>query len=195
MLSDPLLVVQKAVSCFDLLGIRYLIGGSLASSLYGIPRATQDVDIVADVTIENVHALLELLQKEFYVDSDLGIEALQSKTSFNIIDKESIFKIDIFLMSHDTLSSIEMDRRKPYSIVDSNTFFLCSPEDIIAHKLYWYKLGDEISDRQWNDALNVLKIQQDNIDFEYLEKMCSARGVLSLLKKMLAQFNQKREKK
>lgn len=194
MLSDPLLVVQKAVSCFDLLGIRYLIGGSLASSLYGIPRATQDVDIVADVTIENVHALLELLQKEFYVDSDLGIEALQSKTSFNIIDKESIFKIDIFLMSHDTLSSIEMDRRKPYSIVDSNTFFLCSPEDIIAHKLYWYKLGDEISDRQWNDALNVLKIQQDNIDFEYLEKMCSARGVLSLLKKMLAQFNQKREK-
>jgi hypothetical protein len=68
------------------------------------------------------------------------------------------------------------------------------PEDIIAHKLYWYKLGDEISDRQWNDALNVLKIQQNQIDFGYLEKMCSARGVLSLLKKMLAQFNQKREK-
>jgi hypothetical protein len=192
MLSDPLLVVQKAVMCFDFLDIKYLIGGSLASSLYGIPRATQDVDIVADVTVENLQALLDLLKKDFYVDPDLGNEALQSKSSFNIIDKETIFKIDIFLMSHDTLSSIEMDRRKPYSIVDSNTFFLCSPEDIIAHKLYWYKLGDEISERQWNDALNVLKIQQDTIDLEYLEKMCSARSVLSLLHKMLAQLNQKK---
>ena len=41
MLPEPLLVVATLVRVFDDLKIRYVVGGSLASSLYGIPRATQ----------------------------------------------------------------------------------------------------------------------------------------------------------
>jgi len=187
MLTDPLHVVQKAVKVFDILKINYLIGGSLASSLYGIPRATQDVDIVADITIDNIKMLIEQLENDFYIDPDLGLEAIKNKSSFNIIDKETIYKIDIFVCLNDELSELEMSRRRPFQILENgiSPFYLCSPEDIIAHKLYWYKLGNEISERQWNDALNVLKIQRKTIDLEYLERICQARGVAGYLRKML----------
>lgn len=33
-----------------------------------------------------------------------------------------------------------------------------SPEDTLLHKLVWYKLGNEISDRQWGDILGVLRV-------------------------------------
>jgi hypothetical protein len=134
MLSDPLRVVQKAVKAFNHLKINYLIGGSLASSLYGIPRATQDVDIVAEITNDNLQNLIALLENDFYVDPDLGTEALENKTSFNVIDKETIYKIDIFVCSNDELSLLEMSRRRPFQILEDgiDPFYLCSPEDIIA---------------------------------------------------------------
>jgi hypothetical protein len=167
--------------------IKYLIGGSLASSMYGVPRATQDVDVVAEILEKQLPKLHGLLADEFYFDIDMAREAILNFSSFNIIDRELLYKIDIFIQSPDDLASMEMDRRRLYTIDDSGkqSFYLCSPEDIIAHKLYWFKLGNEISDRQWNDAVNVLKVQKRSLDIEYLNKICTARGVKSYLDKLL----------
>jgi hypothetical protein len=185
-LSDPISVVNKLVRVLNQLEIKYLIGGSLASSLYGVPRATQDVDVVAAITEKQIQKLHELLSVEFYFDIDLAKEAILHASSFNVIDRELLYKIDIFIQKQDDLSFVEMDRRRLYTIDDpGKSIYLCSPEDIIAHKLYWYKLGNEISERQWNDALNVLKVQKRNLDMEYLTQVCTARGIKNFLDRLL----------
>jgi hypothetical protein len=185
-LSDPIRVINKVAQIFQKHGIDYLVGGSLASSLHGIPRATQDVDIVADLGGKDIVKIAEVLSEDFFVDIEMITKAVSRKSSFNIIEKENIFKVDIFVMGNDEISRREMNRRVPYKINDDNeSVYVCSAEDIIAHKLYWYNLGEGMSERQWNDALNVLKIQKNKLNLEYLKQVCSARGVTELLEKAL----------
>lgn len=187
-LADPIAVVAKLTVVLDELGIRYMIGGSLASSLYGIPRATQDVDVVADVTESHVGPLADRLSPYFYFDAGAAKDAVRRRSSFNIIDKEEIFKIDVFVMGVDDISGEEMERRSMRQVADApgREIWVCSPEDIVAHKLHWYKLGDGVSDRQWNDARNVIRVQGKRLDLGYLRRVCAARGVLDLLEKALA---------
>lgn len=188
-LGDPLRVIHKVAQIFQKLGVDYLVGGSLASSLHGVPRATQDIDIVADLTGKDIGKLVELLSVDFFADIEMIEKAVSRKSSFNIIERENIFKVDIFVMSYDETSRMEMSRRVPYTITNDNdenqSVYICSAEDIIAHKLYWYNLGEGVSERQWNDALNVIKIQKNRLDIEYLHQVCSARGVAELLERAL----------
>ncbi|MBN1308636.1 MAG: hypothetical protein JXA18_12000 [Chitinispirillaceae bacterium] len=187
-LADPVVVVTKVTEALDTLGLPYMIGGSLASSLHGIPRATQDIDIVIDLKEPDIRPLENLLSPHFYFDTEMAKNAIRRCSSFNIIDKEEFFKIDIFIKKDDELSDEEMRRRKKHSLADApgHSIHVCSPEDIVGHKLYWYKLGGGASERQWNDALNVLKVQGKSLDFDYLNRICASRGVLDLLHTIIA---------
>ena len=89
-LGDPVRIVQEIAKVFDHLGIPYFVGGSLASSLHGIPRATQDVDIVAEIEEEHILPLVEELQSEFYVDADMIKDAVSRQACFNIIHLDTI---------------------------------------------------------------------------------------------------------
>lgn len=90
MLADALLVLQTVAQALDDLGSPYLIGGSLASSIYGTPRLTQDVDFVADLREEQVAALVAALRSEFYID-DLAVRrAIRLQRSFKVIHYYSI---------------------------------------------------------------------------------------------------------
>ena len=90
MLSEPLLVVARLARTFEDLAIRYVVGGSLASSLYGIPRATQDVDLVAEIELPHVEALTNSLAGEFYVDAGMIRDAIQRRASFNVVHLATI---------------------------------------------------------------------------------------------------------
>lgn len=103
-LAEPLSVVAEVAGAFDKLGVRYLVGGSLASSVYGIPRATQDVDLVADLPSTLVDAFCSLLQDAFYIDGDMIREAIQRKASFNIVHIGTMSKADVFIMKGDSWS-------------------------------------------------------------------------------------------
>lgn len=186
-LADPLLIVRKVTAVFQELKIPYLVGGSLASSLHGIPRATQDADIVADLGLADMEKIVTLLAPDFYIDKESAERAVRERSSFNIIDKEEIFKVDIFVKGNDELSDLEMERRISFEVDDASEqpIFVCSPEDVIAHKLFWYKSGEGVSERQWNDAINVIKVQRNSLDYEYLRRASKARGVLDLLEKAL----------
>jgi hypothetical protein len=186
--SDPLKVTRKLVTVLDELGIPYLVGGSLASSLYGIPRATQDVDVVVEgIDPERLRRLAEALKEDFFVDEEMMRKALAGRQAFNVIDREELFKVDIFFRGTDEASRLEMDRRRrfPFPEDSEGDIYLCSPEDIIVHKLYWYKLGDQVSERQWNDALNVIKVQDTALDWSYVHRAAQMRGVEDLLQKAL----------
>jgi hypothetical protein len=96
LLGDPLLVVGRIASVLDRLGVRYIVVGSVASSVYGIPRATQDVDLVAELLGKHVTPFAEALSPEFYVDAEMIRDALAHRASFNVVHLGTMFKADIF---------------------------------------------------------------------------------------------------
>ena len=188
-LADPLKVTLKLTAALEALGIRYAVGGSLASSLHGVPRATQDVDVVAEVGLGQIDALAGALDKDFVVEPPAMREAVLRRSSFNIIDREEVFKLDVFVPGADPLARSQMDRRMRYELAGAPgaTLYLCCAEDTVAHKLYWYQLGGRVSERQWTDALNVLRVQAGALDMDYLNRVAAARGVAELLDKALAE--------
>jgi hypothetical protein len=184
MLSEPLLVVARLARAFDDLGIRYLVGGSLASAIYGKPRATQDVDLVAEIAPPDVEPLAGDLAAEFYVDPEMIRDAIRRCGCFNVVHLATMFKADIFVGRDDAWSREEMARARTEEIDTPDgrvAVRFASPEDILLHKLVWYRLGDHVSDRQWGDIVGVIQVQADTLDLAYLRSWAPALGVSDLL--------------
>jgi hypothetical protein len=126
----------------------YLIGGSLGSSIHGIPRATLDADLVTDINHVQVERLVEKLKSEFMIDADMVYDAIKRRSCFNIIHLGTMFKVDIFIIKNTPYDIIEFTRRKPKLLSEPDTFAnVATPEDIIINKLLWYQEGGEVSER------------------------------------------------
>lgn len=184
---ETLTVTLVVTDVLDTLHIPYVIGGSMASIIYGIPRTTMDVDIVAEVHREQVSAFVAALQESFYLDEQTIQQAIQRRSSFNLIHLATMFKVDIFLPKLRAFDQQQLNRRVAEKITaESNrTVWILSPEDVILAKLDWFRLGKEVSERQWRDILGVLKIQQTALDIAYLHEWAEILGVADLLERAL----------
>jgi len=185
MLTEPIAVTLQVVDVFESLGIPYFIGGSLASAIHGVVRATMDVDLVADMRLEHVAPLVNALGKSFYVDEEMIRAAITHHSSFNIVHLETMFKIDVFLRKGHPFEQAQFERRAKQALTTEpeRSVYIASAEDIILAKLEWYRMGGEVSDRQWNDVLNVLKVQKERLDRSYLERWATQLGVADLLQR------------
>jgi len=168
-------------------GILYAIGGSLASSLHGVMRSTLDVDIVADLRFEHIAPLVAALSKEFYADDEMMRDAVEHHSSFNLIHYETAFKVDIFVRKTRPFDAMQLERRKTSIIATDpeQSVFVTSPEDTILAKLEWYRMGGEVSDRQWRDVLGVLKTREKELDLDYLRKWANELKISNLLERAL----------
>ncbi len=181
--------VAGLLQALDELGIRYYAGGSVASSIHGIARYTQDVDIVAELRPEQTHGLAARLGSAFYADEGQMRDALRFGRSFNVIHFASGFKIDIFPMQKDAFHAGELSRseRKVWHMdaESSVEIVAASAEDTILEKLIWYKRGGGISDRQWSDVLGVVASRP--VDWAYLREWAPTLGVAELLERVFAE--------
>ena len=184
MLSEPIQVTLKVITTFERLGIPYLIGGSLASALHGIVRATMDADLVADIKPEQVPPLVASLENEFYIDTEMILDAIQYPGSFNLIDLDTMFKVDVFILKQRPFDINQMQRRISQSVGDlpDEQAYFSTAEDIILAKLEWFHAGGRTSERQWKDILGVLELQSDRLDFAYLQKWAAQLSIQDLLK-------------
>jgi hypothetical protein len=182
--DDIIAITLHVARVCEELGLPYLVSGSLASSLHGIPRATQDVDLVVAMTQNDVAAFVGALRGDFYLDEDAIRTAIERQASFNIVHLGSYFKADVFVAKDDEPSRLQMSRGRRYSLGDdpAQSLLVASAEDVIAQKLYWYALGHRASERQWSDALGVLKVAGPSLDLPYLRRISSLLGVDSLLR-------------
>ena len=131
----------------------YVIGGSLASTIHGVVRTTLDTDIVTDLSLQQAQPFVDLLAGAFYLDIDTIRRAIRQCSSFNVIHLATMFKVDIFVSKGRPFDRQQLERRQQW-IADPDsgrTIYVITPEDTILAKLAWYRLGGEISDRQWRD--------------------------------------------
>lgn len=185
MLIDDLTPALTVGRHLDDLGVVWLIGGSVASSLLGEMRATADIDLVADLRLAHVAPLYARLSPEFYVDEDTMRWAARERRSFNAIHEATMTKVDVFCVPHDEISQAQLSRRI-FEDTTSARVPIASPEDIILQKLIWYRTGGEISDRQWKDIVGVIRVHGGALDREYLVRQARAAGVDDLLQRLLA---------
>jgi hypothetical protein len=189
MQNEPIEVTLKVTGMLESLGVPYFIGGSLASTLYGMVRTTQDSDIVAEMQMEHLDLFVTALQDEFYLDDEIIAEAIQRHSSFNLIHRESMFKVDVFVPWPRPYLQSQLARAQKQTFVFGKEVIakFASPEDTILAKLEWYRNGGEVSERQWRDILGVLKIRADTLDFDYMRKWASKLKVSDLLASALQQ--------
>jgi hypothetical protein len=96
--TEPFQVLQRVIASMEALGIRYMLAGPFASSLHGLPRLTQDADLIVDLYPGRLDAFAQAFAPDFYVDRGIIRQALERRTSFNIIHFESSFKVDFFVL-------------------------------------------------------------------------------------------------
>ncbi len=147
--------LRRVTTALDVNGVSYMLTGSLASSMYGIPRSTNDVDLVIAPSGKQLRSVVQMFQRlGFTVEPEAALEAWRNRTQFNVIDlKDRDFSIT------------EFERRQTHE-VEGVRLTLATPEDVILAKLEWAKIGE--SERQLNDAAGMIKMQSESLDVRYI---------------------------
>jgi len=181
-------VLLEVTRVLEELEVPYVVGGSLASSLHGIPRSTQDADLVAALRTDHIQPFIGRVDGSFYLSPERVEAAVRQRTSFNLIHLKSMIKVDLFVFSETPLARQEMARRQILPIPGEPEAYLqvASPEDTILQKLLWYRKGGGVSERQWNDILGVIKVQGRALDLGYLKEWAERSGIEDLLAQAFA---------
>lgn len=183
--TELLAAVARVVTAFDALGVEYLVGGSVASSVFGEPRQTVDADLVARLLGRHAEPLVARLTADFYADLPAINAAIQAQGCFNLIHLETMTKVDVFVRWRDPFGQSQFVRRQKKSVGEAAPLelYFATAEDTVLAKLEWYRKGGGVSDRQWRDLLGVLKIQAAALDKAYLVHWARELGVADLLQR------------
>jgi hypothetical protein len=186
-LGDAVEVALRVAEALESVGAAYFVGGSLASSLDGEPRATNDIDFVIDLKVGRIADFVVALGTDFEADVDMIRDAVLHGRSANVFYLPLVLKIDFFGHAYGPYDKSEFNRRRAVMIRDGRTLFIKAPEDTILRKLLWFRAGGEVSERQWRDVIGVLRTQGENLDFVYLHDWAKRQGIASLLDRALAE--------
>ena len=180
---------ERLIRVLDALGIAYALGGSLASSIYGMRRFTQDADITVKPFLPVADKFFDMVKDEFYISEEAIQEALRSHGSFNLIHFETSFKIDLFVQGPSEFEQQLLIRSRRVKLTDTASREVCvvSPEDIVLLKLRWFRDTGGTSERQWGDVMGVLGVQGDALDYEYLTGRARKLGLDELLDRATAE--------
>ena len=194
--SDLIQALGPVLVELDRLGVRYCVGGSVASSFHGAARSTLDVDLAAEINEANALSLIAALGNEYYVSEVAVRDVVRHRSCFILLHFATSFKIDVFVSR-----GREFDRQVQKRAIadalggtDSLPARFASAEDIILIKLEWYRLGHETSERQWNDVTVVAKLRWDRLDRDYLHHWAGVLGLAHLLDRLLAEVEPDRGK-
>lgn len=182
---DPVAVALEVADVLEHLKIEYVIGGSVASTLFGEPRTTMDVDFAVQLTLPRVPELCAALEAGFYVQSEAVVEAAATHSHCNLIHRRSMIKVDLYVRPAEGLYASEIARARRIRLrKDPDAFArVATAEDTLLQKLRWFRGSDGVSERQWRDVLGILKQSQEQLDLAYLERWSHELGLNDLLRR------------
>ena len=182
--QDFIAALTPVVDTLDRLGVPYYVGGSVASSVHGMPRSTNDIDLVADLQQQHVKALVSALEDAYYIDEYAVRDAIERRASFNVIYLASMFKVDIFAFQQSPFAKSEMARAQEDTLGEdegARKFAVASAEDTVLRKLEWYRMSDHVLQRQWQDVQHILRLRGGDLDLSYLRRWAPSLGIADLL--------------
>jgi hypothetical protein len=175
--------IRAMCAALEQAGIPYMIGGSVASSIHGPQRSTNDVDIIIAPTPAQLDQFLAAVS-EYYVSRPAALAAFQRRSMFNVIDAPSGHKADLVFLKERSFSATELSRRSRVGFA-GQAIYVASPEDVILSKLEWSRMAE--SERQFQDAVSVALTKWQTLDFVYLEKWAKELDVVEGLNELRRQ--------
>jgi hypothetical protein len=168
--------LARIVALLDAANIPYMVSGSFASTYHGVPRATQDLDVVIDPTDAALANFAQAaLKNDLYVDPDRAREALRQRRQFNVIDATSGWKADLIVRKDRPFSREEFSRRVRARLLDVDVW-VATPEDTVLAKLEWSARGG--SDLQMADVAGIVRVRAQDLDRDYIRRWAAELGVL-----------------
>lgn len=183
--SELIAVIDSVVSALRRHQVPYFVTGSLASSVRGAFRATNDLDIVATLQDRQVPVLMADLSGEFIADVDQAINAFAEGSSFNLIHRVTYLKVDVF----PCLTAFDREATRRATNVElpggREPLRVASTEDILLAKARWYRLGGETSEVQRRDIDSLVALNRADLDRAYLARWAGDLGVEDLVERFL----------
>ncbi len=166
-------LLDRLVRLLDGSHVPFMIAGSFASTAHGLPRTTQDLDVIIDPSdVQALDALVYSMSPgEYYVDADVARDALRRRSMFNVVDHASGWKIDFIVRKDRPFSREEFARRMPMPLLGVPVF-IASPEDTVVAKLEWSQSSGG-SERQRRDVAGILATMGAQLDRAYVERWVS----------------------
>ena len=192
--DDLVVALAPFIDLLDRLGVAWYVGGSVASTVHGHFRATNDVDVIAWLREDHAAAIRESLETDHYVDESSIREAVQRRSSFNLVHYGTGLKIDVFVPPDSEYEAGVRARRvaEPFGGGrDARRLWIASAEDTVLAKLVWYRRGGRVSERQWHDVRGVIELRGDEFDVEYLRHWAPELGIADLLERALAEARER----
>jgi hypothetical protein len=181
--------LEKLICIIESTGIPYAVCGSLSSSFHGQPRATNDADIIIAPTRDQLDMLLKSLEAGYYVSPEAASDAMKTCSMFNVIDNDLGWKADLIFRQDTPYQLSKFNRRRQVRLMGIDLWIL-SPEDVILSKLDWAK--DSGSDLQFRDVFGVIKVQWDELDWDYLRHWAKELDVEENLEKVIEEVRKLR---
>lgn len=174
------------ISKLNELSIEFMLTGSHASSLQGEARATHDIDLVADLSINDAQPLINTFQDErFYLSESAVREAINSKRMFNLLETTTGEKVDFWVLTETPFDQSRFLRRQQIEY-DELSVCVTSTEDTMLMKLVWSKkIGG--SEKQFNDVIHVYELQAGQLDMDYLHRWIQELDVEELWERVIAE--------
>ena len=184
---DPVGVALEIARELEAIAVPYVIGGSLASSRHGEPRATLDVDLVAALTRRTALRFARAISGSYYIDEDAVTEAVRFAGSFNAVHLATAIKVDVFVAGNDPFEAerLRLRERVQLDTTPDAAVWMDTAEHTILRKLEWYRRGGEVSDRQLRDVQAIVRIQRDMLDHSRLTTWAERLGVADLVARVL----------
>jgi hypothetical protein len=181
-MQSTLDVALQLARALDAAEVAYFLGGSLASSLQGEPRATNDIDVVVELRASDVDRLLAALGPDFDADAAALRRAADERNSWNIFYLPLFTKIDLFVLGSSPFDQEEFARRRAVVVREPrDTIVVKSAEDTVLRKLLWYRDGGGVSQKQWSDVVEVLRVSGSTLDAVYLDHWAADLRLTELL--------------
>jgi hypothetical protein len=182
-------VLEELVEGFNKAGISYALGGSVASGVWGQFRYTNDIDISIQLALEDVPRFLDVFEPRFMLSQSEIEDALESSEEFRmfqLVHYEQVFKVDMFVV-HDEFGKQSLERALELEVVPGVSARCVTAEDILIMKLRWYDLGNRVSDKQWNDLVQVVDVRGAKLDRSYVLRWAEHFGLRDLAEDALAE--------
>jgi len=183
---------HKIINALKALEIEYMIGGSFASSLYGEPRPTQDIDIAITLPLERVGAFVQAIQAlGLYIDHEMALQSIVHPIPFNILEIETALKADIYIMRPTALEAAALERRQLeiYDPQGGDSAYFCSPEDVIIYKLIYYRQGGQT--KHLRDIGAILLLRGEELDLAHIYQWAKRLDLLPVWDLALDEFERR----